>query len=131
VVPAAVAAGGTTEDKPMITTLKDNPKIAELVRRALPRYKKHKAIVTYTDHVELTGLNWDGGSRSDYTLVLDGRAEPVGDHIAAPWNNKDEGRRIDLLPGQYCVRSGTFCGKDATAHLYIRASDLAAMGVSL
>jgi len=94
------------------TVTKKDVKIASL----FPSYRKRKVVLYEGNSVSLTGLNWDGGSRSDYTLVdLNTRATvTIGDHMSPPWNNKDEGRKFDLKPGQAIVRTGTFCGKQAT-----------------
>lgn len=92
--------------------VKDYP----FIKRLMPSYRKRKAILRRLETIVLNDLNWDGGSRSEYTLadLNTGQTVSVGDHMAAPWNNLDEGRKVELKPGQVMLQTGTFCGKTAT-----------------
>jgi hypothetical protein len=103
------------------TVDKKNVKIAAL----FPGYRKRKVVLKEGTAVTLYGLNWDGGSRSEYTLVdLNTRVVlPIGDNMTAPWDNKDEGRRVTINPGQAVVQTGTFCGKPATMFITYRPED--------
>ena len=96
--------------------------------RVLPTYyRKHKVIVILSDSVTLHNLNWDGGSRREYTaLTLDGlRVTGNTDKYAMmhPWNNPAEGVCMPLMPGFVVLSGGTFCGKPATMTIYINPYD--------
>jgi len=101
---------------------------AKPFRALLPTfYRKHKVIVVVTDKVTLSGLNWDGGTRRDYTAItLDGlRVTGNMDKYAMmhPWSNPAEGKTLPLPSGYVVVSGGTFCGKPAAITLYINPHD--------
>ena len=64
--------------------------------KLFPDYRKRQVSLRQGTSVSLNGLNWDGGSRSEYTLVdlTTRQMTRIGNNIAAPWNNKDEGSRV-------------------------------------
>ena len=97
-------------------------------RRVLPTYyRKRKVIVIVSDTVTLSNLNWDGGSRKDYTaLTLDGlrvTGNMAKYAMMAPWSNPAEGKTLPLPSGYIVVSGGTFCGKPAAITLYINPHD--------
>lgn len=101
---------------------------AKPFRRVLPTYyRKHKVIVIVSDTVTLSGLNWSGGTRKDYTaMTLDGlRVTGNMDKYAMmhPWNNPAEGKTLPLPSGYIVVSGGTFCGKPAAITIYINPAD--------
>ena len=93
-----------------------------IVRCLHNNYKKRDIYVCQAKSVTLHDLNWGGGSRNEYWQVeLIGTqyvATKIGDNHTAPWNNKDEGKRIELN-GKIIVQGGTFCGKEATLFVYV------------
>lgn len=82
------------------------------IARLFP-YRKRTVYVSTGTRVGLYGLNWDSGSRSEYALVhiASRRIRPMGDHMAAPWDNKDEGREVQIPEGFAVVKTGTFRGQ--------------------
>lgn len=105
-------------------TLKEHPDIARLIRAAAPKYRKHKATVEYVDHVTPYGTYWSGGSCNSYWHV---RASTMGGYIvgpvpgptAPPQFGGGEAKRFDIPEGDAVIKLGTFCGRPATAHVYI------------
>lgn len=100
---------------------KDVKRIASL----FPDYRKRNVTLRESNCVTLMNLNWDGGSRDTYTLVdLTTRTTtPLGNSMAAPWDNSDEGRKVDIPQGFAVVRTGTFCGKPATMNITFNSAD--------
>ncbi len=103
----------------MIDTI--TAKSVPLVKKLFPSYRKKNVFLTAATGVNLTDLNWSGGSRSEYTVVdLDtGVMSGVGDHMAAPWDNADENRRVNITPRQIIVKTGMFCGKPSTMSITV------------
>lgn len=68
-----------------------------------------------------TDSYWDGGSKSDYTVInLDtGRwlTPPAGQY---PWTTRND---YTLQPGDVVVETGMFCGKAAAPHFMCRPED--------
>lgn len=101
---------------------------AKPFRSILPTYyRKHKVIVVLSDTVTLSGLNWDGGSRTSYTALTLAGGRVTGNtdryHMMAPWNNPAEGARMPLPSGYVVLAGGTFCGKPSTMTVYINPYD--------
>lgn len=103
----------------------DIVKVADLpqeIKQALKRlgYRKRKAIITYCTGVEIYGTQWDGGSRNEWhSFGNDGSTFPITD--GRPWPENMGSLGVSPLdferPLIICV--GTFCGKSATAKIYI------------
>ena len=90
-------------------------------------YRKRQVAIRAAEYVTLNNLNWDGGSRNSYAaFTLDGA--PLGNadkhHAPAPWENAAEGARVLVPQGACLVQYGTFCGKDATAYIYVNPADM-------
>lgn len=106
--------------------LSDSPEIARLIRAVDPTYKKHNASVWVCDTVTLSGTYWDGGSRNTYHAI-NIHTRKVG---AAPQYNPPQfgGPSEDLTvlvpAGAAIVRTGIFCGKTATAAVYLNPADV-------
>lgn len=104
-----------------------NRKLRAIVENTFPGYRKHRLYITHNSPMEVTlhGLNWSGGSRSEFVLhdLVSGKSKPVGDNMSAPWVNKDAGRTVPVLPGTVIVEGGTFCGKQATLRIHINTRD--------
>lgn len=102
---------------------------AKLFRKYLPsHYTKRDVYVKLTDKVSLYNLNWDGGSRYTYTaLTIDGGRVAGSTEkysMMAPWNNPAEGMTMPVPSGYVVVQTGHFCGKQATAYLYVNPLDV-------
>lgn len=126
-----------------IITLSEHPEVKRIVNAAFPSYKKHKVFLS----VFYEGLNinsyWDGGSRHEFAIVemasMQRKLLPTSTHpyfdivrrglasMTLPDLKTDHVGNIALvrLPDGYAVvAAGTFCGKPATAHVYVNASNL-------
>ncbi len=117
--------------------LKNEPEMKRLILAAFPGYKKHRAFLS-TFHGGIT-LNsyWDGGSRDEYAIVdratmrrklLPTSTHPYFDVAKIGVHGENEFVSIDTrgnitlnqLPAGYAlIAAGTFCGKAATAHVYL------------
>lgn len=101
--------------------------VAHLLQATFPDYRKKKAIIVPSTEVGLHGLNWEGGSRAMYrACTLSGNATGGADsfHALAPWANPAEGAKLPIPPGMVVVEAGTFCGKPATARVYVNPADM-------
>ncbi len=114
----------------MVIDLKTHPRLKDALREAI-KYRKHKAFVTIAETVELHPSSWDGGSRTDTWLMT-----PWGDVAHVPnmpqsqWPKRPESLVYTLQPGKMVLKSGTFRGKTAIAHVYMTAEDAVNMEVS-
>ena len=115
-----------------------------IVLSAFPNYRKRTAWLS-TFHREMNiNSYWDGGSKDEYAIVrLDTMARVPMPSVGHPFfevsgrgigAGEDQYVTVDrvgnvclkALPEGYAiVRSGTFCGKPATAHVHVNAEDLA------
>lgn len=104
-----------------ILELKQYPELQAVVRAAFPSYRKHKVIISVTASVELTGTFWDGGSRSSYVAVelATKRSKGAPQYAPPQFGGPRVAPCVELPPGVAIVECGTFCGKPATAHLYL------------
>ncbi len=123
--------------------LKSAPDLKRVVTAAFPGYKKHRAYVSVFNGGVNINSYWDGGSRDEYAIVeletLQRRALPTSSHpyfdvarkglvdveTAAISVNHIGGVTLKILPEGYAlVAAGTFCGKPATAHVYLNAANM-------
>jgi len=124
--------------------LKSAPEVKRLILAAFPSYKKHNAFLSAFNGGKNINSYWDGGSREEYRIVelstLQLRPIPTSTH---PYfdvaryglaNKENEVISVDhvgnielkILPeGFALVAAGTFCGKPATAHVYLNPANLA------
>jgi hypothetical protein len=122
-------------------SLKAAPEVQQVIRAAFPGYKKHNAFLSafYESGVQVNSF-WDGGSKSVFVLIdlatlqhksLPTSTHPYFDMRAAsgetPDVTVDRGCvTLKRLPeGIALVEGGTFCGKLATAHIYLNPANLA------
>lgn len=82
--------------------------------------KRHVNIVSATS-VTLQNLNWDGGSRNEYSAVdlREGtvkRSPNLG--MAHPMENEYEGAKIAMRKDVIILQHGTFMGKPATMTIF-------------
>jgi hypothetical protein len=124
--------------------LKAYPALLNVIRAALPGYRKNKAYVSaFPDCGKDINTFWDGGSRDCYILVylptLEIKSLPTRTH---PWfdiasrglagaENQDlsvderGGVTLKRLPVDYVlIQAGTFCGKPSTAHVFVNPANL-------
>lgn len=122
--------------------LSEHPGIKNMILCAFPDYRKQKAMVSFFPE---NGINinsfWDGGSKDEYAIVhiptmqkkvLPTRTHPFFEVSKRGMSNAensdvliDDKGNITLkrLPeGFVLIRTGTFVGKPATAHVYISNS---------
>lgn len=115
--------------------LSENPGIKKLIQCAFPKYSKRKAMLSYFPE---NGINvntyWDGGSRDEYAIVhipsMQKKLLPSSTHPYYDLHG-NSGSTADVLiekgnvtlkrlpPDFVLIRTGTFCGKPATAHVYL------------
>ena len=98
-------------------TKKTHPKTWALIVRTITNYRKRSATLHIQDDVTLTGRFWDGGSRTDWTLTKNNTITAVASRSDFPFTTSD--KDVDLTDGTIAISSGTFCGKTATASVYM------------
>ena len=101
--------------------------VRQIVKVTFPNYRKRTVLIQPTTKVTFHGLNWCGGSRSEYrACTVDGKPLPnkVDMNEPAPWVNQYEGAEIDLPVGAVVVKGGHFCGKVATLILYVHPDNM-------
>ena len=121
-----------------------HPEVKRVVLAAFPSYRKHGAVISeFPEHGVNINSYWDGGSRDEYAIVElasnTRKALPTSTHpyfdVArrglvnpeSPDVAVDHVGNITLkhLPeGFALVSAGTFCGKPATAHVYLNPANL-------
>lgn len=126
-------------------TLKTAPELKALVLTAFPSYKKHDVFLSvFGEHGKSINSYWDGGSRSVFCLVdiasrrtksLPTQSHPYFDvarqglaNADSPDVSVDQRGNVTLkhLPeGFALIEGGTFCGKTATAHVFLPAANMA------
>ena len=125
-------------------TLKSAPEVRRVVEAAFPSYRKHKAYISAFNGGVNINSYWDGGSRDEYAIVelasLQRRSLPTSSHpyfdVARHGSVNAETATVSvdhvgnitlkILPeGFALVAAGTFCGKPATAHIYLNPANMA------
>jgi hypothetical protein len=124
--------------------LSTTPDLNQVIQRAFPSYRKLNCFVTTFPEA---GVNinsyWDGGSRREYALVelstmqrksLPTNSLPYFDkasrgmaNLENPAVSTDHVGNITLkyLPVNFVlVEAGTFCGKSATAFVYVNPENM-------
>jgi len=96
-----------------------DPIIQTLLKQAGVNSRKHKAIVIVASRVSCSGTYWDGGSRSSYILVKDGRPVDIPSTGAPQFNGGRSETVLELDADTYAVCVGTFLGKPATPSVYL------------
>jgi len=123
--------------------LSSTPDVRDVVRAAFPDYRKREAIVcTFYAGLRINSY-WSGGTRNEFAVVelatlrchnLPTATNPLYDVALRGLANKadgfvkiDEAGNITLktLPdGFVVVRAGDFCGKRATAYVFVPAANM-------
>jgi len=107
--------------------LKAAPEVLRVIRAADPSYRKHKTILRVCDSVTLSGTYWDGGSRSSYTAVdlATGRSKGAPQYDPPQFGGPSTAPRVSIPEGVAIVQTGIFCGKTATAFIYLNPANAA------
>jgi hypothetical protein len=103
------------------------PDLAAIVRATFPQYKRRIVTVRAAESVTLHGLNWSGGSRSEYvgcTLDAQATGSSLRYSALAPWVNHAEGASVPIPPGMVMVEGGTFCGKPSLLRITVNPADM-------
>ena len=98
-----------------------------IIKATFPNYRKRLVYIKPTTKVTFHGLNWSGGSRSEYrACTVYGKPLPnkVDMSIPAPWNNPYEGLSVDLPPEAVIVEGGHFCGKTSTLRINVHPDNI-------
>ena len=122
--------------------LKQHPELKAVILAAFPTYKKHKAFFGVFRSQNVNSY-WDGGSRDLYGIVnletlkavsLPTRSHPyyevagrgIGEQRSPAISVDSKGNiTLELLPFNHAlVNAGTFCGKPATAFVYVNAANM-------
>jgi len=82
--------------------------------------RKRKAILHITTSIHPT-IGWSGGSCSYYCICQLPGANPQELRFGNHFNIKTETQ--ELLPGNYVIETGVFCGKEATPRVHCREED--------
>ena len=107
--------------------LKQHPEILRVIRAADPTYKKTKAFVFTRESVTLSGTYWDGGSRSTYTAVelATGRNKGAPQYAPPQFGGPRQSPEVQIPHDVAIVETGVFCGKTATATVYVHPVNMA------
>ena len=102
----------------MKITRKNNPKAWAIIKKVLPNYRKKSAVLYVGKDVMLSGRFWDSGSLTEW-FVGDPKniLHTIKQRQDFPFEALD--KIIDLTNGDAAVSTGYFCGKAATAAIYI------------
>lgn len=121
--------------------------IKRIVSVAFPNYRKRTAwLSTFSERGQQINSYWDGGTRDEYAIVrLDDMTRAPMPSVGHPYfevrgagipSGEDQYVSIDrvgnvtlkaLPPGFVLVCAGTFCGKPATAKIYVNPADMPRM----
>lgn len=120
---------GIMDDVVEVSTAKSKP----VWSKAFPQYRGRKVKVWVRKQVELRGLNWDEGNKSEYVILRsDGnKADMRFASQFAPWSNPWEGRIVELSAEIVVVerwRSGDEQGINIYAHPCLMPKLLPAAG---
>lgn len=112
----------------MFTTieLKAYPELKAIIKAAFPKYAKHKAWYVVAEDCTISGTYWDGGSRSEYVAVdLTTKRSAGAPHYDPPqFGGPVRDPQCAIPEGVAIVKAGTFCGKQATACVYIHPANV-------
>ncbi len=109
--------------------VKSNEKgIREIIAATFPSYKRHHVYLVPTTSITLSDLNWSGGTRTEYrACTIDCRPimATVDMNSPAPWDNKFEGKTVELPINTVIVQGGYFCGKVAMLRINVNPENMA------
>ena len=104
-----------------IIQLKGAPEIRRVIQAADASYRKTSAMLTVQSRVTLSGTYWSDGSRTTYHAVeiATGRVLPAPQYDPPQYGGPRQDPTVDIPDGVAIVATGVFCGKTATASVYI------------
>ena len=125
--------------------VKSAPEVKRVILAAFPEYRKQRLYLTvFPEHGVQINSYWDGGSRDYFAIVelasLRRMPMPTATHpyfeVAARGMANQSTQFVEsdhvgnitlkMLPEGYAlVQSGVFCGKPATAHVYLNSANMA------
>lgn len=106
--------------------LADYPEIRDIILAAFPHYRKKTASIETRERVSIHGTYWDGGSRNEYAAVNLVTLRSQGAPAENPVQFGGAGTKVATLPENVAiVEAGTFCGKQASARVFVRAENMA------
>jgi hypothetical protein len=126
--------------------LKDAPEVKAIIEKASGKYSKRKAYISvFPEHGIQFNSYWDGGSKSYYTVIELATMRVKDTPMTSTHPYFDVARQgfvnmetadvavdskgnltLKRLPeGFALVETGIFCGKTATAHVYLNPANMA------
>lgn len=107
----------------MRINLASEPNFSKIIKRVEPGYKKREAAFSVRDTITLEGTYWDGGSRSTYTAInLQTLQTSAAEQFAPPqFGGPRHAPAVTIPDGVAIVETGIFCGKPATARVYVNS----------
>ena len=110
----------------MNLTLKDYPTLAKAIKKAMPRYRKHKVSVVQANRITPYGGYWDGGS-IDYWNAYSLYGEflcHVPTPSAPPQFGGGKPQPFDIPDHMMVIKSGVFCGKPSYLTIYLQSPEV-------
>lgn len=111
-------------------TLSENSTVRDIVKQAVPGYRKKTVWVSVRARVEISGTYWNGGSKDTYSWVTlhdDHRfmlTFPEPSYDPPQFGGPKEPPTYQMQPLRLCLCYGTFNGKPSTLKIYCHESDL-------
>ena len=124
--------------------LKTAPEVRRVIAAAFPSYRKQAAFLSVFNGGVSINSYWDGGSRDEFAIVelanMNRKSLPTRTHpyfdiaVKGLTNQENQDVSVDhvgnvtlkhLPEGFALVSAGTFCGKPATAHVYLNQENMA------
>lgn len=98
------------------------------IARLIGYRKKTVCVKPATEHT-MHGVNWSGGSRTQYTMVDLRTMKALTPDLGRPppWANPAEGAKVEIPPDCVLIAHGIFCGKPATAFMYVHPDSMPRM----
>jgi hypothetical protein len=123
--------------------LSTRPEVKAVLKAGFPSYNKRKCYVSVWPGSQRINSYWDGGSRDEYAIVelatLRRHPLPTSTHpyfdLAGKGIHSVEDQHVivdhvgnvtlkHLPEGFVLISAGTFCGKPATAHIWVPAANM-------
>lgn len=111
----------------MIIELKTAPEVLRAIRAADSTYRKRNAFLKVGPRVMLDGTYWSGGSRTTYDAVclVTGKSVEMQRLNPPQFGGPAEAPTVEIPDGVAIIATGVFCGKPATAFVYVNANTAA------
>lgn len=105
----------------------ERSEVENIIAATFGGYAGKKVAIVACETMTLTGLNWDGGSRSEYaacSLVTNEGVVMSALNRPAPWENKAEGMKLVLADGFCVVKHRIARGKDLGLTIYVHPDNM-------